>query len=233
MGAHRLKSCMAGKAGPRPIDYICDMAKVKNIDTLSLDSSILCCNFVNTLSSWKEPGTHDYLDSYGTFLKWCRKTGAGSEDLLQKLEGSEQKGGQRQKAALKEIKACRDLLQNFLSAIANGDRPGQSALLPKIDLLLREAGSREYLEYGDGRFSLGHEEDPQELLAPLWRIIGSLKGLLIDNDPARIKECPSCGWIFLDETKNGGRIWCNPKICGTRDKMKRYNERKRESRIKK
>src|SRR5690606_28453095 len=95
-----LKRCLTGKGDQGPIDYICFMAKVKNIDTLNLDSSILCCNFVNTVSSWKEQGSHDYLDSYAAFLKWCRKTGAGSPGLLEKLEGSELKLGQMTQGAL-------------------------------------------------------------------------------------------------------------------------------------
>src|SRR5690606_9992431 len=174
-----------------------------------------------------------FLDSYAAFLKWCRKTGAGSPGLLEKLEGAELKIGQMTHGALLNINAHRRSIQSFLSAIANGDRASMSAHKPQINHLLREAGNREHLEFGGGRFSLGHAEDSDDLLAPLWKIIGSLKGLLMDNDAARIKECPTCGWIFLDETKNGRRIWCNPKICGTRDRMKRYNERKRESRIKK
>lgn len=205
------------------------MAKVKNIDDLILDSSILCCNFVNTVSSWKEEGTQDYLDSYGTFLKWCRKVGAGSPALLQKLEDTQKGQGA---GVLAQIKDRRRLIQSFLSAIANGDRHMKLALMPQIDLLLREAGNRERLEYEGGRFNLEPFEDPDDPLAPLWNIVHSLKGLLLDNDPSRIKECPACGWVFLDVTKNGRRRWCNSKICGSRDKMRRYNERKRESAIK-
>src|SRR5690606_6368388 len=55
------------------MDYICFMAKIKNIDTLTVDSSVLCCNFVNTVSSWKVAGSYDYLDSYDSFLQWCQK----------------------------------------------------------------------------------------------------------------------------------------------------------------
>jgi predicted RNA-binding Zn ribbon-like protein len=47
-------------------------------------------------------------------------------------------------------------------------------------------------------------------------------------DITRMKECPSCRWVFYDETKNGKRKWYNPLNCGTQDKMSRYHQRLRE-----
>ena len=212
------------------MDYICFMAKIKNIDTLTVDSTVLCCNFINTVSSWKVKGSHDYLDSYGSFLKWCRKLEVSPPDFLDRLQATARGRDQQTAQALENIKEIRKLLQELIVAIIDRDPARRDQLLPRVNILLREAAARERLEYGEGHFSLGLHKDPGDLLSPLWNVIHSLKGLLTENDLARIKECPKCGWVFLDRTKNGRRIWCSPQACGSSDKMKRYNQRKRESR---
>ena len=44
----------------------------------------------------------------------------------------------------------------------------------------------------------------------------------------RLKACrnPACRWVFYDASKNGLGRWCNMQVCGARDKMRRYRERK-------
>lgn len=53
-------------------------------------------------------------------------------------------------------------------------------------------------------------------------ILRSAAELLTHLDPARLKACagPDCGWVFLDATKNAGRIWCEMEVCGTRAKLR-------------
>ncbi len=38
----------------------------------------------------------------------------------------------------------------------------------------------------------------------------------------RIKVCPSCGWLFVDRTRNGGKRWCVPSLCGNRARARRF-----------
>lgn len=43
----------------------------------------------------------------------------------------------------------------------------------------------------------------------------------------RLRHCanPSCGWLFVDESKNHSRVWCDMGTCGSRAKMTRYRRR--------
>jgi hypothetical protein len=43
----------------------------------------------------------------------------------------------------------------------------------------------------------------------------------------RLSHCanPSCGWLFIDESKNHSRVWCDMDTCGSRAKMTRYRRR--------
>ena len=62
--------------------------------------------------------------------------------------------------------------------------------------------------------------------------------LLVVNKPAelatmgdltRVKECASenCNWLFIDESRNRSRRWCDMKDCGNRAKARRFRQRKR------
>ncbi|WEZ85541.1 CGNR zinc finger domain-containing protein (plasmid) [Rhizobium sp. 32-5/1] len=48
-------------------------------------------------------------------------------------------------------------------------------------------------------------------------------------DRRLIRECKgdNCGWLFLDTSKSGRRIWCSEATCGTHERVKRF--RKSES----
>jgi predicted RNA-binding Zn ribbon-like protein len=84
------------------------------------------------------------------------------------------------------------------------------------------------LELHGTAFAVSFSGKVLSLKTPIWVIVKSLYDLITETDLARIKECPTCGWVFYDETKNGKRRWCNPQNCGTQDKMIRYNQKLRE-----
>jgi len=70
---------------------------------------------------------------------------------------------------------------------------------------------------------------------PLFDLIAvSTAALLADpREMARLKTCPGadCGWMFIDETKNGRRRWCSMETCGNRAKAARHYERSRRTPI--
>jgi predicted RNA-binding Zn ribbon-like protein len=60
-------------------------------------------------------------------------------------------------------------------------------------------------------------------------VIRSALDVLTSADAARVRVCAerTCSWLFLDETKNGARRWCDMKICGNRNKARRFRRRAR------
>ncbi|MET1412174.1 CGNR zinc finger domain-containing protein [Roseibium sp. HPY-6] len=65
-------------------------------------------------------------------------------------------------------------------------------------------------------------------------IAASAVSVLTDNrELKRIKMCPgnNCGWLFVDETKNGRRTWCSMESCGNRAKAARHYAKIREERL--
>ncbi|WP_082766177.1 CGNR zinc finger domain-containing protein [Paramesorhizobium deserti] len=44
---------------------------------------------------------------------------------------------------------------------------------------------------------------------------------------SRIRVCPNCHWLYIDNSRNRSRRWCDMNVCGNRAKAKRHYERKR------
>ena len=62
----------------------------------------------------------------------------------------------------------------------------------------------------------------------LWPVAWSAAELLMQGPLERIRECPgqdTCGWLFLDLSKNASRRWCDMRVCGNRAKARRHYER--------
>ena len=60
---------------------------------------------------------------------------------------------------------------------------------------------------------------------PLETLLGEVSASASTCHPGpleRVGECPSCGWLFLDTSRNGRRRWCSMATCGSRDKARRY-----------
>lgn len=55
----------------------------------------------------------------------------------------------------------------------------------------------------------------------------SALSLLPQDRCSRIRICANCRWLFLDESRNRSRIWCDMAVCGNRQKAKRHYERRR------
>lgn len=46
----------------------------------------------------------------------------------------------------------------------------------------------------------------------------------------RLRICGNCGWLFVDRSRNGSRVWCDMAVCGNRRKAQRHYHRSRETR---
>jgi predicted RNA-binding Zn ribbon-like protein len=57
------------------------------------------------------------------------------------------------------------------------------------------------------------------------RIVEAGVALLVSDAMPRIKSCPTCGWFFLDLSKNRSRRWCSMDTCGAVAKSRRYYQK--------
>src|ERR1039457_5608862 len=43
----------------------------------------------------------------------------------------------------------------------------------------------------------------------------------------KVCRCDTCRWAFYDHSKNGRSCWCSMRVCGSREKARRYRARQR------
>lgn len=78
---------------------------------------------------------------------------------------------------------------------------------------------------------LAHRSGSYELTwgaaSPIAVAVRSAVALLTSSDIDRVRVCAAedCNWVFLDESRNGSRRWCDMKVCGNRAKAKRFYAR--------
>ena len=54
-------------------------------------------------------------------------------------------------------------------------------------------------------------------------------GPLTSEELDQVRECAgnTCGWLFVDMSRNHSRHWCDMRDCGNRAKVRRYYQRRK------
>jgi predicted RNA-binding Zn ribbon-like protein len=207
------------------------MSKQRSINSLPLDGGALCFHFINTVNAWTGTAIqeHEYLSDYEEFIRWCEKVAILSEKTRKALSLFAGKNAEAAAAALQKLKKIREMLYHFFSSVAaDNGKTMDPALLERFNKTLSMAIS--YLRFDITTEGIVNkvQEDAADLLTPLRIIMKSAYDILTTEDHTKIKECETCGWIFLDHTKNNKKRWCSPQTCGSMDKAKRYYQRKKD-----
>jgi len=187
-------------------------------ENFELLGGALCLDFANTVHQYGAPDPQDDLRDFDDLRLWGLQTGTWPA-----------RGGVRGSLAdLRRAKQARDLIYRVLSKLAAGKDPA-SQDLDKLNHHLAQALSQRKLGWSDkgATWTWTSAKDPVDLL--LWRVFDSCATLLTSHEWRRIRECGSatCTWLFLDQSKNGTRRWCDMKRCGNREKSRRHYARVR------
>ncbi|TMH85003.1 MAG: hypothetical protein E6H45_10130, partial [Betaproteobacteria bacterium] len=67
--------------------------------------------------------------------------------------------------------------------------------------------------------------------AAMQPLVESAVGLLTSAKLERLRRCgnSTCYWLFIDETKNHSRRWCEMASCGNVVKVRRHREKARSA----
>lgn len=201
------------------------MNEEKTLDKLSLDGGCLCLDFINTVHNRSVKNPYDYLFNYKELLKWIRKTGALQSDVIEALESLYEQDGATGEKSRVEIIHARELLHEIFAAIAIGEIPDSSTTVHFNDLL-STVNSKIAIQFSGAHMTHLQWRAIKNLKFPLYPIIKSAYDLLVSNKLNRVKVCGSCGWLFLDQSKNNSRRWCSMQTCGSAVKAKKYYRKK-------
>ncbi len=193
---------------------------------LPLVGGRLCLNFVNTSSGRGTPTHQDHLRAYNDLLAWAHH--ADALDKATTLALAELAG--RKPAAARRVLAratkLREALFAIVTALARKTPPAAADLLV-LNTCLAAANRSARLERNRRGFAWTWAAGAPQLDLPLWLIARSAADVLTAGPLERLKSCngEACGWVFLDQTRNGRRRWCEMEVCGSRAKMRRFRAR--------
>jgi predicted RNA-binding Zn ribbon-like protein len=189
----------------------------------------VCLDFANTLNGRKLSVLRDTLRSYSDLIAWARQAGVLQPSDVRGLQSASEHSSSRASSTLAKARDLRETIYRVFSAIAAQKRPA-AADLEFINDVLVEALRHSRIVPRNGGFSRSWSEPRgNDLQSPLWPIAHSAAELLTSPDVHRVRECgsDSCAWLFVDQSKNRTRRWCDMKVCGNREKARRHYERAR------
>jgi len=194
----------------------------RNIQTLELVGGAACLNFANTINSRTAP-EYDFLRDYADFVDWTVKAGITSADQGSRLKSLASQDATRAHAAFVKALYYREIFYQLFRKIARKIEPDPVELRLFLHLY-SDALVHGEIARGGNHFKI-EWQPTADFESPLWPILDSAAQILFSDELAHIKECPNCGWLFADRSKNQSRKWCSMETCGARDKMRRYQKK--------
>jgi predicted RNA-binding Zn ribbon-like protein len=187
-----------------------------------------CLDFTNTRNWHSRAPAFERFLHYTDLIRWAEQAG-----LLGEIEAE----GLRQQAAREPAQAAavfeaglalRETIYQLFAPVAAGARPDPAALAELNRWLAVTLPHRGLLAVGEG-FAWGWLAGAEALERPLWPVIYTAAELLASDGLYKVGKCagPSCGWLFLDLSRNGSRRWCAMNDCGNRAKAHRHYRRSR------
>jgi len=165
-----------------------------------------CLDFANTVEPRGPEPALDLLPDYAALLEWSEEAGILTPALRRRL-GREASG-----TAYDSALELREAVYRIFSAIAAAKTP-RSKDLQALQEVYAESQRHATPVLTEGRLEWTWQNP--SLAYPAWRIAGDAVELLRSDRLSRVKACqPSCGWLFLDTTKNHSRRWCSMRECG-------------------
>jgi len=200
------------------------MAKSVPVPAESVDADRVLA-FINTLSGRPTAAPVERLNSYEALVGWAREQQLVSAAAAERLVAESRKHPHRAAMVLMRAKEFREALNGLAGAIDSGRQPN-TAVLKTIGECLAGAYANARLVPHEGALQwIASAED--DLDRVVWEIGRSAGRLVVSPRLARVRACAAgdCGWWFVDDTKNRSRRWCDMKLCGNREKLRRFRSK--------
>jgi predicted RNA-binding Zn ribbon-like protein len=190
------------------------------VHSLKLSGGHPALDFTNTVNSRGACYGPDVLRSYADLLDWAIRVGVVSSGEAMRDLPREQA-----EAALERAKALREALYRIFASAGSPDPVDLDLVQQNLRSAQDWRGLRPSRDGYCWSWKLG---DPD---AVAHRVALAAAELLVSPLLSRVHVCPgrNCGWLFLDTSRAGRRLWCSEETCGNRDRVRRWRERRKPS----
>jgi predicted RNA-binding Zn ribbon-like protein len=199
-----------------------------------LRGGVVCLDFVNTVGSRLTDRTSEYLSSYEDLLDWARQAGLLAPEETEDLSRQARLDLEGARETLSRALALREAIHRVISSAIAGESQDESDLSVLNRELSIALSHLRVLPAGGAYgwdWDLSGDDGGTRLDSLLWPVAQSAAELLTSPKLGRVKVCAGdgCGWMFLDESRNNSRRWCDSRDCGNRERVRRHLARKRAS----
>ncbi|HEU0368729.1 MAG TPA: CGNR zinc finger domain-containing protein, partial [Candidatus Acidoferrum sp.] len=173
----------------------------------------------NARAKDKEEELHAIAD----LLQWANEAGLLSPADHERLAAHYSRSSREAAAALTKAITIRDLVLSIFMSIANG-RSLPSQRLSELNSALAEVPGLLRVQKHSDRIEREWTSTADGLQQVLFAVLTSAAELLASDRLRRVRECASadCTWLFVDESRNRSRRWCEMRACGNRMKARRH-----------
>jgi predicted RNA-binding Zn ribbon-like protein len=217
-----------------------------------LVAGVLCLDFVNTVGdrggTWQY--VRNYLQRYEDVVSWGLQAQVLAEREAAAMRALAFKRYEQSAAALARAVELRETLHTVFAPIAAG-RPIRREALAALNALTAPLLAKSQLAIApDGlacrwQFNANAPSAPPAMPPPdadaaaaavglfdrvAWSVARSATELLTSADLRHVHQCAleTCGWLFLDVSKNKTRRWCAMKMCGNKAKVRHHRATRRQ-----
>jgi predicted RNA-binding Zn ribbon-like protein len=211
-----------------------EVSSIRGERRFKLRGGVVCLDFVNTVGSRLTDRPREYLRSYEDLLGWAGQAGLLAPEETEGLFRQAALDSEGARETLSRALALREAIDRVISRAIAGESQEESDL-SVLNRELSIALSHLRVMPADGAYGwdwdLSWDEGETPLDRPLWPVAQSAAELLTSPKLGRVKVCAGdgCGWMFLDESRNNSRRWCDSRDCGNRERVRRHLARKRAS----
>jgi len=194
-----------------------------------LSGGALCLDFANTVSDRNSGREIDHLERYSDLVAFAEQVGLVGEVSARALRKLAARHAESAAAVSDRALALREALYRLFADSAAG-RTARGADLALLNAALSAAQANLQIRRSGDRFDWIWRADPAALDRMLGPVARSAAELLTSDRLPSVRECAAatCGWLFLDRSRNQSRRWCDMKVCGNRSKVRRHYLRSRQ-----
>jgi predicted RNA-binding Zn ribbon-like protein len=202
----------------------------ENLKSFGFIAGAHCLDFVNTVGARASEYPNDKLATYADLVRWSEQAGLIDEGKALELLSYAEANSSRTAKVLEEARGFRETLFRIFGALQRMQPPPPSDLAALNRALQRYPIRLKIRPRGRDFFctrEVGQAIDAWPLAPVAW----SAAELLSSDQMHHVHKCAdaTCGWLFVDTTKNHSRRWCAMDDCGSLAKARRYYQRKRKT----
>jgi len=197
-------------------------------ETFRCPAGQLSLDFCNTGQGARNANGSEWLADYDDLAGWLRAAGALSDSQAGQLRRIAAGSPKAAREVWQRALRFRDALFNALHARVHG-RPAKRDDLALIEAEHLRSAPHASLSWDGSAYAWSLDASLSDLDATMQPLAESALQMLTSPRLDRLSRCgnETCHWLFLDETRNRSRRWCEMASCGNLLKVRRHRERRR------